>query len=249
MCFWARRDKKNHKTVGWDKCPRCEISLLLLRQRQETRCRDEIWSKFLSLSSRMQEIPNTQPAEFNLFKGPFWQRKVCRCVLWMERVRPQPRVKSEYKQQRINVFNTIVFYVDARSVSAGHDILGFPGVFSEVQPPTQARYRHMLLLPAPFGSRKCPRLAWLPLRSLVVSRTWWVSCGRVPGLLLRAPLSCGSCSSTDVSRYNIYLWSWGSSFEHPSFFRLDFFSCVLPVPFGSSRDIQQKCRTCYRVEK
>lgn len=68
MCLWARRDKTNktnkkkphRKTGGWDKCQRFEITLLLPRQRQETRCRDAIWREFVS-SSHVQTFPSTSP--------------------------------------------------------------------------------------------------------------------------------------------------------------------------------------------
>lgn len=67
--------KKNpQKTIGWDQCQRFEITLLLPSQRKETRCRNAIWSKFVSSSSQTREISNTQAAEFNFvcLKG-HWQ--------------------------------------------------------------------------------------------------------------------------------------------------------------------------------
>lgn len=74
--------KTHKKNVGWDKCQHYEITLLLLSQRQETRCRDAIWSKFVSSSRQMWEIPNTQAPEFSfVFLKGRWQCKMHQCVL------------------------------------------------------------------------------------------------------------------------------------------------------------------------
>lgn len=68
------------------------------------------------------------------------------------------------------------------------------------------------------------------------------------GEALLAPLRCDNCSSTDLSSCNIYLWSWGSTLEHPPFFRLLFsLFFALPVPFGSSHEVYRNWRACRAV--
>lgn len=64
------------KNVGWDKCQRYQMMLLLACRRQETRCRDAIWGKFVSPSRHMRDIPNTQAPEFILVssEGPLTVR-------------------------------------------------------------------------------------------------------------------------------------------------------------------------------
>lgn len=116
-------------------------------------------------------------------------------------------------------FNKAAFYIDVRCDVSLLFCFGLFRVAASHTGPKHTRYSCLV-------QRSTFSLPWLPLGPFI-SRTWLVTCGRAPGLLLLAPLRPDSCSSTDVSRYNIYLWSWGSSFEHPSFFRLDFVSCFL----------------------
>lgn len=49
------------------------------------------------------------------------------------------------------------------------------------------------------------------------------------GEALLAPLRCDNCSSTDLNSYNIYLWSWGSTWSTHHFldYRFPFFSRCL----------------------
>lgn len=54
--------KTHKKNVGWDKCQHYEITLLLLCQRQETRCRDAIWSKFVSSSRHVRNPQHSDSA-------------------------------------------------------------------------------------------------------------------------------------------------------------------------------------------
>lgn len=235
MCLWARRDKTNktnkkkphRKTGRWDKCQRFEITLLLPRQRQETRCRDAIWREFVSSSSHVQTFPNTSPWIQFLF---VWRavdggRCVSASSVWGRNLASSRNTNNNPSMFLIR----LLFFLLTSAVSRSETIAVTFSVFfllsfvcfqicSIPRRPGKPTRTHTTPAWSGLLLKSLPPLAqlWLPF--------WPVSCGRLSGPLLLAPLRLWWLLLHRRQQiFNFNLRSWGSSFKRRSFFRFFFF--------------------------